>query len=102
MGSLAEAEGKRTRPVERSGPVPPPRARYAAMSFASLFGGRAGDGDVARKSIKFAASLSVGAARGVVCKRGPPRPGGGGVCVRLIRGSDARLEVEVDAAEGWP
>lgn len=44
----------------------------------------AGEGDVARYNIKLAASLSVGAARGVVCCRGvPPRPAGGdGVWVR--------------------
>src|SRR5437016_4594021 len=55
------AEGKRTLPFDRNGPDPPLKARYAAPSLASLLAGRAGDGDVARNSIKSAASVSVGA-----------------------------------------
>ena len=65
-GSAAEAEGKRTLPFDRNGPDPPLKARYAAISLASLFAGRTGEGDVARNSIKSAASVSVGAGRGVV------------------------------------
>lgn len=63
------------------------------MSFESFVAGLAGDGDVARKSIRFAASLSVGAGRGVVCCCGRDPPGGGGVWVRFS-GSAARLELD--------
>jgi len=72
-------EGNRTRPFERRGPEPPPSALYAARSLESLVAGRAGDGEVARNSIKLAASLSFGAARGVVCWRLESPEGGGGV-----------------------
>ena len=67
---------KSTLPFARSEP-PPPNDRNAAESFASLSRvvvGRAGDGDVCKYSIKFAASSS--SARGVVeymvslCARG--------------------------------
>jgi hypothetical protein len=81
-GSVAEVEGKRTLPFDRSGPDPPLKARYAAMSLVSLLAGRAGDGDVARNSIKSAASVSlvsVSAGRGVVCCTCEPL---GGVCGR--------------------
>ena len=94
-GSASEAEGKRTLPLDRNGPDPPLNARYAATSLESLLAGRAGDGDVARNSIKSAASVSVGAGRGVVCCTWVPL--GGGVCGRSP-GSTA-IVVEDDAAE---
>jgi hypothetical protein len=93
-GSATEAEGKRTLPFDRNGPDPPLKARYAATSLASLLAGRAGDGDVARNSIKSAASVSVGAGRGVVCCTCEPL---GGVCGRSP-GSTTIVAVD-DAAE---
>jgi len=93
-GSVAEVEGKRTLPFDRSGPVPPPKARYAAMSLASLLAGRTGEGDVARNSIKSAASVSVGAARGVVCCTCEPL---GGVCGRGP--GSAAIVIDDDAAD---
>jgi hypothetical protein len=92
-GSVAEGKGKRTLPFDRSGPDPPVKARYAAMSLVSLLG-RAGDGDVARNSIKSAASLSLGAGRGVVCCICEPL---GGVCGRSP--GSTGIVVVVDAAE---
>ena len=94
VGSAAGVEGKRTLPFDLSGPEPPPRARYAAKSFASLLAGRTGDGEVARNNIRLAASLSVGAARGVVCCLIELPEGGGGVWLRT-RGS---AMVEEDGA----
>ena len=90
-GSIVEVEGKRTLPFDRSGPDPPPKARYAAVSLASLLAGRTGEGDVARYNIKSAASVSVGAARGVVCCTCEPL---GGVCGRSMP-----MVVSDDAAE---
>jgi hypothetical protein len=100
-GSTSEAEGKRTLPFDRNGPDPPLKARYAATSLASLLAGRAGDGDVARNSIKSAASVSVGAGRGVVCCT--CEPFGGGVCGRSP--GSTTIVVDDDAAEtagGFP
>jgi hypothetical protein len=93
-GSVADVEGKRTLPFDRSGPDPPPKARYAAMSLVSLLVGRAGEGDVARNSIKPAASVSLGAARGVVCCTWEPL---GGVCGRGP--GSTTIVVDDDAAE---
>ena len=93
-GSAAEAEGKRTLPFDRNGPDPPLKARYAATSLASLLAGRTGDGDVARNSIKSAASVSVGAGRGVVCCACEPL---GGVCGRSP--GSTTIVVDDDAAE---
>ena len=109
-GSATEAEGKRTLPFDRNGPDPPLKARYAATSLASLLAGRAGDGDVARNSIKSAASVSVGAGRGVVCCTCEPL---GGVCGRspgstaIVVDDDAEetgaggFPVDVVRAEDW-
>ena len=111
-GSATEAEGKRTLPFDRNGPDPPLKARYAATSLASLLAGRAGDGDVARNSIRSAASVSVGAGRGVVCCTCEPL--GGGVCGRspgsatIVVDDDAAAEtgaggfpVDIVRAEDW-
>lgn len=61
------------------------RVLKAAASLPSLdVVVRTGDGDVARNNIKFAASLSVGAARGVLsCLLWPP-PTDGGVWLRKL------------------
>ena len=93
-GSATEAEGKRTLPFDRNGPDPPLKARYAATSLASLLAGRTGDGDVARNSIKSAASVSVGAGRGVVCCTCEPL---GGVCGRSA--GSTTIVVDDDAAD---
>lgn len=96
-GSVAEVEGKRTLPFDRSGPDPPPKALYAAISLASLLVGRTGEGDVARYSIKSAASVSVGAARGVVYCTCEPL---GGVCGRGP--VSATIVVDDEAADTGP
>jgi hypothetical protein len=65
----------------------------------SLSDGRTGDGEVARNNIKLAASLSVGAARGVVfCLVETPWVGGG-VCIRTI-GSTVMVEKDGAAERG--
>jgi hypothetical protein len=61
---VASAEGNSTRPLALS-PLLPPRVLKAAISLASLslvVDGRAGDGEVAKNSMRSAASVSfVGA-----------------------------------------
>lgn len=79
--SGALAEGKRIRPLLRSAEGSFPRERYVEGSL-GLGVGRVGEGEVARNNIRSAASLSVGAGRGVdwwtLADGGP----GGGVCCR--------------------
>lgn len=68
MGGSPGPEGNNTRPLSRKAPGPPLKALYAVRSRESLLVvvGLAGEGEVARNNIKSAASLSVGAGRGVV------------------------------------
>ena len=83
-----------TLPFSRKTPGPPPNARKASASRESLLAGRTGEGEVARYSMRFAASLSAGAGRGVdvLVAEGA----GGGV---LIRAEDS-LAVDADRTAG--